>query len=401
MEPCHTRRRTLSRAGGPVLRRRPFLDKPPYVGVSETTPEPGPDLVLRFRLSEPPENSFPSFLRQLADGLGRAGLEMQVAVGGGLKEKGAEFGSVIHNDSVAEFRIEIRPVTWTDSPAAVVRIRVDPGPSGPEVAVELRGWKQVLGAARGRLDEWVAADLLPAMFRRLAPEALGEWVMDQQARRPAGAAAIEEYRDPTYHWPNFLLILDRLHLGREDRLLEVGCGGGAFLRKALESGCSATGIDHSPEMVRLTREQNQVALDGGRLTVLEGDAGRLPVEDDTFTKCVCTTAFPFFPDPRAALREMRRALAGGGQLALFMDTAALRGTPAAPEPFASRGRFYEPEELSDLVRAGGFSDVQVEEPNLAPYARAAGLSDEVVKVFDGTGGGMLLLAQKPRRSVSA
>ena len=367
----------------------------------KSTPEPDPDLVLRFLLSEQPTGFFRTFLRQLADGLGRVGLEVEMTVGGGFNVKGTGFGSVIRTDAVSEFDIEIRPVTWTESPAAVLRVRVDPRPSGPGVAVELRGWTQVLGAAGGQLIEWVAADFLPAMLKQLAPAELGEWVMDQQARRPAGAAAVETYRDPTYHWPNFLLILHRLRLGREDRLLEVGCGGGAFLRRALESGCSATGVDHSPEMVRLTREQNQAALEGGRLTVLEGDAGSLPVNDGAFTKCVCTTAFPFFSDPRAALREMHRALAVGGQLALFMDTAALRGTPAAPEPFASRGRFYEPNELSDLVRAAGFSDVWVEEPNLAPYARAAGLSDEVVKVFDGTGGGMLLLAQKPRGPASA
>ena len=352
--------------------------------------------MLRFLLNEQPAGFFPTFLRQLADGLGRAGLEMGMKVGDGFKEKGTEFGSVIRTETETEIDIELRPVTWTDSPAAVLRVRVDPRPSGLGVAVELRGWKQVLGAAGGRFNEWVAADFLPAMLRQLAPGELGEWVMDQRARRPAGAAAVETYRDPTYHCPNFLLILDRLRLAREDRLLEVGCGGGAFLRKALESGCSATGVDHSPEMVRLTRDQNRVALEGGRLTVLEGDAGSLPVEDGAFTKCVCTAAFPFFPDPSGALREMHRALAGGGQLALFMDTAALRGTPAAPEPFASRGRFYELQELSNLVRAAGFSDVTVEEPNLAPYARAAGLSDEVVKVFDGTGGGMLLLAHKPR-----
>ena len=369
--------------------------------MSKSTPELDPDLVLRFLLSEPPAGFFPTFLRQLADGLGRVGLEMEMKVGGRFKEKGTGFGSVIRTDTETELDIEFRPVTWTDSPAAVLRVRVDPQPSDFGVTVELRGWKQVLAAAGGRLNEWVATDFLPVMLRQLAPGELGEWVMDQQARRPAGAAAVETYRDPTYHWPNFLLILERLRLTREDRLLEVGCGGGALLRKALESGCSATGVDHSPEMVRLTREQNQAALEAGRLSVLEGDAGDLPVDDGAFTKCVCTTAFPFFPDPGAALREMRRALVAGGQLVLFMDTAAARGTPAAPEPFASRDRFYEPKELSGLVRTAGFSDVQVEEPNLAPYAKAAGLPDEIAKVFDGTGGCMLLLAVKPQAEATA
>ena len=321
-------------------------------------------------------------------------LELDLKVGGGLRENGTDFGSVLATHPGTELAVEIRPITWADSPRAILRLHVDHQPSGSGLVIEVRGWKEVLEAAGGQVNEWAAVALLPAILRQLAPQELGEWVMDQQARRPAGAAAIETYRDPTYHWPNFLLILDRLHLTPSDRLLEVGCGGGAFLRKALESGCSATGVDHSPEMVRLTREQNRATLESGRLTVKKGDAGALPVDDGAFTKCVCTAAFPFFPDPKAALLEMYRALAGGGRLALFMDTAALRGTPAAPEPFASRGRFYEPEELAELVRAAGFSDVKVEEPDLAPYARAAGLPQETVEVFTGTAGSMLLLARK-------
>lgn len=353
------------------------------------------DLVLTCSLGQQPPDFFPTFLRELADGLGRAGLEWAPGAEGRFSEHGTPFGVVTGPETATELTVALRPVTWSDSPGATLRIRSDPRPAGSAVVVELRGWSQALDATGARLGEWVASALLPALLRQVAPGELGEWVMDQQARRPAGAASVDTYRDPTYHWPNFFLILDRLGLSRDDRLLEVGCGGGAFLRKALESGCSATGVDHSPEMVRLARDQNRASLESGRLEVRQGEADELPVDDGAFTKCVSTAAFPFFPDPRKALKEMYRALAGGGQLALFMDTAAARGTPAAPEPFASRGRFYEPNELLDLAREAGFSEIRVEEPNLGPFARAAGLPEETVKFFDGTGGGMLLLARRP------
>ena len=354
-----------------------------------------PDLVVRFFAEGTPAESAPRLIQQLADGLGRVHLHLDPKAGGKLNEAGTEFGTVTTGHTGSLLDLEMRPVNWADSPEAVLRIRVDAAGTGSEVHVEVYGWKQVLEATGGTLSDWMTSGLLPSVFRQLAPGELGEWVMDQQARRPAGASAIATYRDSTYHVPNFLLILERTRLTRNDRLLEVGCGGGAFLKKALESECSATGVDHSPEMVRLAREANRAAIDRGRLSVLEGDAGELPVKDNSFSACVCTTAFSFFPDPARALREMYRSLEGGGRLAIFLDTAAARGTPAAPEPFASRDRFYEPDELTGLVRAAGFSDVEVEEPNLLPYAKAAGLPDEVVRVFDGTGGCMLLLARKP------
>jgi hypothetical protein len=37
----------------------------------------------------------------------------------------------------------------------------------------------------------------------------------------------------------------------------------------------------------------------------------------------------------------------------------LRGTPAAPEPLASRGHFYSDEQLAELARKAGFDEVEV------------------------------------------
>jgi hypothetical protein len=37
----------------------------------------------------------------------------------------------------------------------------------------------------------------------------------------------------------------------------------------------------------------------------------------------------------------------------------LRGTPAAPEPLASRAHFYEDDDLAALARRAGLSDVHV------------------------------------------
>jgi hypothetical protein len=61
----------------------------------------------------------------------------------------------------------------------------------------------------------------------------------------------------------------------------------------------------------------------------------------------------FFPDPVAALREMHRV---GGRIAIWTTAPEGRGSPAAPEPIASRGRFYDDEHLLELARTAGFSE---------------------------------------------
>ena len=69
--------------------------------------------------------------------------------------------------------------------------------------------------------------------------------------------------------------------------------------------------------------------------------------------------FFFLPQPVAALAECRRVLAPQGRLAVYTTSPALRGTPAAPEPLAARGHFYEDEELADLARRAGLVAVAV------------------------------------------
>src|SRR5208283_1045170 len=115
-----------------------------------------------------------------------------------------------------------------------------------------------------------------------------DWITDRRARRPSGPQSRATYRDPLYHRPNFKAILAVLKLRPDDYLLEVGCGGGAFLHDALQSGCKAAAIDHSPDMVRLAREINHEAIQKGRLEIREGDAGSLPYSDAIFTCAVMT-----------------------------------------------------------------------------------------------------------------
>ena len=88
----------------------------------------------------------------------------------------------------------------------------------------------------------------------------------------------------------------------------------------------------------------------------------------------------------------------GGRLAVFAGTKELRGTPAAPEPIASRITFYEDAELRLLALGAGFAEAEVTRPDLREHARAVGLPDDVIDFFGPAAGGrpagQLLLARR-------
>lgn len=120
------------------------------------------------------------------------------------------------------------------------------------------------------------------------------------------------------------------------------------------SGARATGLDHSEEMVKLARERAPGA------EVLLAQAERLAFPADTFTVVAMSVVFFFLDDPGAVLRECRRVLRPGGQLAVYTTGPELRGTPTAPEPIATRGHFYTDEELTELGRSAALRDVAVD-----------------------------------------
>ena len=189
----------------------------------------------------------------------------------------------------------------------------------------------------------------------LPEEAFDDWLTDRVARRPAGRRARDTYGADDVHDFARDAILGTMRLGTGDRLLEVGCGGGLLLRDALAAGASATGLDHSEEMVGLARERAPDA------EILLGEAEQLPFPNASFTAVAMSIVFFFLADPLAALGEARRVLAPGGRIAIYTTSPKLRGTPAAPEPLASRSHFYENHELVALADTAGFDNVAVNE----------------------------------------
>lgn len=176
---------------------------------------------------------------------------------------------------------------------------------------------------------------------------------DRVARRPHGRKAREVYGAPDAHSFAWEPVLAALALGSADRLLDVGCGGGVFLRRALQTGCDAVGLDHSADMVALARTTSGVH-------VVEGRAEELPFEDGEFTAVSCLVAFFFMDESVRVLREFRRVLEPErGRLAIFTTPPEAKGTPAAPYPLATRGHFYADAELEALPLAAGFAESRV------------------------------------------
>jgi SAM-dependent methyltransferase len=341
-----------------------------------------------------PAAAFDAVTDELSLALASRGMEFPSAAGGRIAAGGKEVGRIVRWQPPEEIEIDWISAGWQPAPAAPVRVRFERIEDGTRVTLERPDAASLLGDERYELAGWFAGEAAAPLLHAMAPDPLADWYTDRRARRPSGPEARATYRDPLYHRPNFKAILAILKLRPEDYLLEVGCGGGAFLKDALAGGCRAAAIDHSPDMLRVARELNRDAIRHGRLELHQAEADSLPFSDNTFTCAVMTGVFGFLPHPLESLREIWRVLVPGGRFALFTGSKELRGTPAAPEPMASRLYFYEDLELEQMARTAGFRKARMEHPDFEPLAREAGVPEEFLELFRGRGGGQLLLAHK-------
>jgi SAM-dependent methyltransferase len=106
---------------------------------------------------------------------------------------------------------------------------------------------------------------------------------------------------------HYLDLLAQAGVPARSRLLEIGCGGGNFLRQALRRGFDVTGVEYSPFACARARENL-----GGAGRVLQGEIQVIAPEAGTFAVCVLCDVIEHVRDPREFLRAVFAALQPGG-----------------------------------------------------------------------------------------
>jgi SAM-dependent methyltransferase len=123
--------------------------------------------------------------------------------------------------------------------------------------------------------------------------------------RPADWALSEDRQLPTYE-----AALARTGFEAGSRVLDVGCGAGAFLRLAAGRGGVPYGLDASEALIAFARTR----LPGADLRV--GEMEELPWEDNTFDLVTGFNSFFFANDMVAALREAGRVAKPGAPVVI-------------------------------------------------------------------------------------
>lgn len=210
-----------------------------------------------------------------------------------------------------------------------------------------------------------------ATTRQDGPAPSSEW--DWASLRSI-AEAYERYAVPAWSRPLAEPLVELAALAPGERVLDVACGTGIVGRLAAEQvglTGSVCGVDANADMLAVAR----VVTAGFRppITWRQADAAALPVASESMDVVFCQQGLQFFADREAALREMRRALAPGGRVAVSVLLPAAYNPGWAAEATALerhlggevgalvRSLFPDGDaaELRELLINAGYSDVRV------------------------------------------
>lgn len=245
-----------------------------------------------------------------------------------------------------------------ESDEAPGRGHVTPASTMESVACNLCGRDDARPLARPRGFRVVRCRACGLVYvnPRPVPEALLPLYADYHGRDGESEASWDRLMGRIFRESAAILCASRNGSGR-GRLLDVGCGFGAFVAAMRERGWDAEGLDPSPAVVAAAARRGRPV----RLGTLEG----MPAPHGTYDAITMFYVLEHLPDPMGTLRKAWGLLAPGGTILIRVpDTTPIvrllaplgLGEGLYDPPFHLYD--FSPAVLREMLRRTGFADIR-------------------------------------------
>ncbi|MCE3235471.1 MAG: UbiE/COQ5 methyltransferase [Vampirovibrio sp.] len=199
-------------------------------------------------------------------------------------------------------------------------------------------------------------------------------VFTDQLAHPEGAFGdvISDYMNASFnnvnHW-----ALQLMAVQADENILELGFGAGHCIQRLVSDTPAnhIVGLDNSALMVAKATALNQVAIQQGRVSLVEGDVRQLPHFDHMFSKVVAINTTMYWPYRQmpGILKNIRNTLVPGGSFYIIYQRPI--------ERFVQGGCHPEFKEYFKLLQKAGFIDLKAKAQNtelLEPDVKTVGLA---------------------------
>ena len=153
-----------------------------------------------------------------------------------------------------------------------------------------------------------------------------------------------------------------MEIQSDDVCLDIGCGGGANVRKLLEKSPygRVVGIDHSEISVEKSKKINKAGIESKRCEILQGDVMKLPFRDKTFDVITAFETIYFWPDISEAFKKVYKILKIGGTFMICNESNGENPKDEKWTKIIQGMKIYNSEQIEKSLEDAGFRGVKVD-----------------------------------------
>jgi ubiquinone/menaquinone biosynthesis C-methylase UbiE len=183
-------------------------------------------------------------------------------------------------------------------------------------------------------------------------------------RKPAGFAGSLLVSSMNYgHAALAAWGLSHLEIQPTDKILDIGCGGGANIACMLKLAPQGRvcGLDYSELCVRKSARHNRKAVSRGAAEIRCGSVSQIPWPDGAFDLVTAFETVYFWPDFVNDLREVRRALKPGGRIFICNEVMRVE-TGEQPYTYWIKKldlKAYSEREFREHLSAADFTGIEI------------------------------------------
>lgn len=181
-----------------------------------------------------------------------------------------------------------------------------------------------------------------------------------QCMKPHGEKGIETIENMNEnHRPISEFAFKCINVENDDKILDIGCGGGVNIEKFLKlTREHVDGLDYSEVSVAESIKRNSKACENGQCNIIQADVSNMPLENESYDLVSAFETIYFWPDIQETFKEVFRIIKPNGR---FMIAQATDGNHPDDEKWVNTVEgmhVYTSPELEKYLLDAGFKSVE-------------------------------------------
>jgi ubiquinone/menaquinone biosynthesis C-methylase UbiE len=170
------------------------------------------------------------------------------------------------------------------------------------------------------------------------------------------------------HQPISEFAFKCVDVGTNDRILDIGCGGGVNIEKFLKlTDNNVDGIDYSDVSVKESAKRNQKAIGDKRCRIIQADVSKMPIDDEVYDLVSAFETIYFWPGLEKCFAEVAKVLKPGGYFMISNESDGTDPTSLKFEKIIDGMKNHTAEEIEKALKAAGFSEVRCYHHSSKPW----------------------------------